>query len=146
MKIIGSYTNGNTLTTIYDNGTKTRITQDDDFDFSFAENMDIKVCNYCDANCPYCLIPGTEIKVEGGTKNIEEITVNDKILSYSKTKDSVEYQPCKKLYKRNVDEDIIVIETSSGSLRLTANHKIFTNRGYIRADEITIEDILYEAD
>ena len=54
MKIIGSYTNGNTLTTIYDDGTKTRTTQDEDFDFSFAENIDIKVCNYCDANCPYC--------------------------------------------------------------------------------------------
>lgn len=144
MKKIGSYINGNTLTSIYDNGTKTRFTQDDDFDFSFAENMDIKVCNYCDANCPYCLIPGTQIAVDGGKKNIEDIIVGDNILSYSQAKNGIEYQPCKKLYKRNVDEDIIVINTSSGSLRLTANHKIFTNRGYVRADEITTDDILYE--
>lgn len=54
MKKIGTYINGNTLTSIYDNGTKIRFTQDDDFDFAFAENMDIKVCNYCDVGCTYC--------------------------------------------------------------------------------------------
>lgn len=146
MKKIGTYINGNTLTSIYDNGTKIRFTQDDDFDFAFAENMDVKICNYCDANCPYCLIPGTKIKVENGVKNIEEIIVGDKVLSYSEAHNSVEYQSCKKLYERNINEDIIVMETSSGSLYLTANHKVFTNRGYVRADELTIEDTIYEMD
>lgn len=54
MKLIGRYVNGNTLTSIYEDGTKVRYTEDDEYDLKFAENIDVKICNYCDANCKYC--------------------------------------------------------------------------------------------
>lgn len=54
MKILGRYQNGNTLTTIYEDGTRVRYTQDDEFEFDFPENMDIKITNCCDMECPYC--------------------------------------------------------------------------------------------
>ena len=52
--LIGTYVNGNVHTSIYDDGTKIRFTDEDEFRFNFAENIDIKICNYCDRNCPYC--------------------------------------------------------------------------------------------
>jgi hypothetical protein len=54
MKLIGTYINGNCTTSIYDDGTKIRETQDDEFDAAFPENIDIKITNQCDMGCPMC--------------------------------------------------------------------------------------------
>lgn len=54
MEVLGFYKNGNFTTKIFSDGTKIRETEDDDFKPSFAENMDIKICNYCDMGCPFC--------------------------------------------------------------------------------------------
>lgn len=43
MKILGSYKNGNFRTAIFEDGTKIRETNDDEFQAAFAENMDIKI-------------------------------------------------------------------------------------------------------
>lgn len=42
------------MTTILSDGTKVRETKDDEFIPSFAENMDVKICNYCDRGCKFC--------------------------------------------------------------------------------------------
>lgn len=54
MELLGRYINGNFRTTILSDGTKIRKTKDDEFVPSFAENMDIKICNFCDMGCPFC--------------------------------------------------------------------------------------------
>lgn len=54
MELLGRYKNGNVITTIYSDGTKERFTYDDEFRPTFAENMDIKICNRCDRGCPWC--------------------------------------------------------------------------------------------
>ena len=54
MKLIGSYTNGNSRVRIYDDGTKIRETDDDEFDEVFPENIDLKITNRCDMGCPMC--------------------------------------------------------------------------------------------
>nr|DAR46311.1 MAG TPA: Molybdenum cofactor biosynthesis protein A barrel, LIGAND BINDING PROTEIN [Caudoviricetes sp.] len=54
MGLLGRYKNGNFVTTILSDGTKIRETEDDEFIPSFAENMDIKICNYCDMGCKFC--------------------------------------------------------------------------------------------
>lgn len=54
MGLLGRYKNGNFVTTILSDGTKIRETKDDEFIPSFAENMDIKICNYCDIGCKFC--------------------------------------------------------------------------------------------
>lgn len=55
-KVLGTYTNGNYRVKLYDDGTKIRIIDDDAQDFVpvFAENIDIKICDYCDMGCPMC--------------------------------------------------------------------------------------------
>ena len=54
MGLLGRYKNGNFVTTILSDGTKIRETKDDEFIPSFAENMDVKICNYCDMGCKFC--------------------------------------------------------------------------------------------
>lgn len=61
MKILGRYINGNFRTTIFDDGTVVRETEENEFIPSFASNMDIKISNYCDVGCKFCH--------EGSTKN-----------------------------------------------------------------------------
>nr|DAE28613.1 MAG TPA: hypothetical protein [virus sp. ctmTa7] len=54
MELLGRYKNGNFTTTILSNGTKIRETDEDEFIPTFAENMDIKITNFCDIGCPFC--------------------------------------------------------------------------------------------
>lgn len=54
MTILGRYKNGNYNVTLFDNGTKVRENKLDFFESSFPENIDIKITNYCDMDCPYC--------------------------------------------------------------------------------------------
>jgi len=53
-RLIGNYQNGNYDVLIYEDGTKIRETEDDEFTASFPECMDVKITNYCDRGCPYC--------------------------------------------------------------------------------------------
>mgnify|MGYP001055528982 FL=1 len=61
MNLLGIYKNGNFTTKLFSDGTKVRETEDDEFIPDFAENMDIKISNYCDMGCKFCH--------EGSTKN-----------------------------------------------------------------------------
>ena len=61
MNLLGIYKNGNMRTRIFSDGTKIRETEDDEFIPEFAENMDIKISNYCDMDCKFCH--------EGSTRN-----------------------------------------------------------------------------
>ena len=54
MELLGRYKNGNFSTAILSDGTKIRETEDDEFIPDHAENMDIKITNYCDMGCPFC--------------------------------------------------------------------------------------------
>ena len=54
MKKLATYKNGNTITTIYDDGTKTHFTKDDEFDFAFPECHDISISRCCDNVCEFC--------------------------------------------------------------------------------------------
>ena len=54
MKKIATYKNGNTYTTIYDDGTKTHFTKDDEFKFDFPESHDISISQCCDNGCEWC--------------------------------------------------------------------------------------------
>lgn len=68
MELLGRYKNGNFFTTILSDGTKIRETEDDEFIPDYAENMDIKITNYCDMGCPFC---HEEVEV-----NFEEVDFN----------------------------------------------------------------------
>ena len=54
MKLIGKYRNGNYDVMIFDDGTKIRETEANDFVPEFSENCDVKLTDKCDQGCPFC--------------------------------------------------------------------------------------------
>ncbi len=54
IKLLNEYTNGNYKVQIYEDGTKIKTTDDDEFIADFPDSMDMKITNYCDMNCPMC--------------------------------------------------------------------------------------------
>ena len=51
MKKIATYKNGNTYTTLYEDGTKEHFTLDDEFKFAFSESCDVQISQCCDNGC-----------------------------------------------------------------------------------------------
>lgn len=54
MKRIATYKNGNTYTTLYNDGTKEHFTMDGDFKFDFAESCDVQISQCCNNGCEWC--------------------------------------------------------------------------------------------
>lgn len=54
IKLIGKYRNGNYDVKIYDDGTKIRETEDDEFIPSFSENCDVLLTSKCQQLCKFC--------------------------------------------------------------------------------------------
>ena len=54
IKRIADYQNGNLHTILMSDGTKIHTTEDDEFNPSFAESMDIHISSMCDNECPMC--------------------------------------------------------------------------------------------
>ena len=53
-KLIAAYKNGNYNVELYDDGTKIRFGDVDEFIPAFPENMDVCITKRCDGGCPYC--------------------------------------------------------------------------------------------
>ena len=54
MKLLAEYQNGNYITEIYEDGTKIRTTEEDQFIPSFAENVDVHTSDCCNNGCAMC--------------------------------------------------------------------------------------------
>lgn len=54
MELLGMYKNGNTINKIFSDGTRICETEEDEFRFDFARNMDIKICDKCSMVCKFC--------------------------------------------------------------------------------------------
>ena len=74
MNIIGRYRNGNYTVSLYNDGTKVRETNDDDFIPAFAECCDMKITDKCDGGCPFCY--------EGCTSNGKHGDLNAEFLNH----------------------------------------------------------------
>ena len=105
-KKISEYINGNTLVTLYNDGTKIMFTKDNEFDLEFPTNIDVKITNCCNNVAPcnaFChegskpggkhaplsnfkfinsLVAGTEVALGGGAltthPKLEEILIKFK--------------------------------------------------------------------
>ncbi len=53
-KLLNEYKNGNYTVRLYDDGTKEKFTDGDFFKAEFPDSIDLKITNFCDANCPMC--------------------------------------------------------------------------------------------
>lgn len=134
MELLGRYINGNFKTTILSDGTKIRETEDEEFVPAFAENMDIKICNFCDMGCPFChegsttdgkfgdilnekfintLHPYQEVALGGGdaTSHPDLIPflqkLKDRKVIVNMTVNQIHFEKKQELIKKLVDEKLI---------------------------------------
>lgn len=80
MKLLGQYVNGNYFVTIFDDGTKIRENDLDNFTPSFPECADVKITNQCDMACRYCHENST---TDGKHGNIMNLKVFDSFHPYT---------------------------------------------------------------
>ena len=72
MNLLSKYNNGNYTVEIYDDGTKIRETEEETFEASFPENIDIKITNKCLNNCNFCF-ESSSPEGKHGNLNVEFI-------------------------------------------------------------------------
>lgn len=91
-----------------------------------------------------CVPAGTKIATPNGEKNIEDIfksaDINDKyVLSYNEEKNSIENDEiCDIWIVENVD--LLKIQTENSSIEIPREKEIMTKRGWIKAQDLIIED------
>jgi organic radical activating enzyme len=70
IKLISSYVNGNTVVSIYEDGTKVRTGFGESV---FPESMDVKITDYCDAGCKWCHEDSTTKGKHGDLESVVNI-------------------------------------------------------------------------
>ena len=91
-----------------------------------------------------CVHPETLITTDKGLKEIQYLNAGDLVLTINEETKEQEYKPIEKVHKNlrhSKSEQMYEIEMEDGSkLNITGNHKVQTQRGWVRADELTLED------
>jgi dUTP pyrophosphatase len=90
-----------------------------------------------------CVPAGTMIKTKNGEIEVEKLmneNINEIILSYNEDTKNIEDDELIDIWKVNYDE-LIKIETIEGDIvRIPENKEIFTNRGWVKAKELNLND------
>ena len=69
MKLLTKYQNGNYTVRLFNDGTKIRMNNLDNFTPSFAESMDVTITEKCNGHCKYCYLNCTEDKPHADLTN-----------------------------------------------------------------------------
>lgn len=100
---------------------------------------------------PYCPVGGgafcfagdTIVKMEHEHKRIDEIIKGDMIWTLNETTNKTELKEVNDIYTKTADDsyDLLEITLENGEiLKITENHEIKTNRGWIKAKDINNQD------
>ena len=104
-----------------------------------------EVLKTCEDDVNICLVPGTLVYRQDGKKGqgyqvIETIKAGDKVYTHQGRVRKV-----LKTYQRFVNEDLVVLNLENGEvIKVTENHPIYAKRGWIHANELNLDDILYK--
>lgn len=108
-----------------------------------SEFYDVGINTRCNAECDFCLPPNTKILTAGESKDIEKIEIGDLVYSYNEITGNIELKKVSQLFSRVYSGDLIELETEKGIVRMTSNHKVFTqNRGWVEAEKLNTDDII----
>jgi len=109
---------------------------------SSPELVDLKITNWCDKGCEFCLVPETMILTPDGEVAIKDIKINDIVYGYNNKEEKRVELVTEQIFERDYEGDLIVIEAEDGSeIKLTPNHEVYTlNRGWIKAENIEEND------
>ena len=86
-----------------------------------------------------CFSCDTLISTIDGYKKIKDIDYGDMVLSYNHDTCKAEYKPVIYKFCKGA-ESVLTVTTEFGKMVLTGNHPVYTQRGYIKAEELTNGD------
>ena len=90
-----------------------------------------------------CLTGDMEVLTTEGYIRIDQLDPTYRIISYNIDEDRLEEDKIIDWLHTSDVEEYYEIETETGLIKCTGNHLILTsNRGYVRADELTSEDLI----
>ena len=99
----------------------------------------------CVHNCQFCFLPGTQINTVYGTISIEDVKINDDVLGYDLFTQELCNQRVTNCHSRYHRGDIINLELNNGHfLHLTPEHPVYTQRGWVLAQDLCETDELME--
>ena len=92
-----------------------------------------------------CLLPGTKISMaDGSSRNIEDIKAGDKVMAYNEAQGTIEEAEVAQTFVHPATRGYLTV---NNKLRVTGNHPIYVmGRGWIRADELVVDDRLLHED
>ena len=97
--------------------------------------------NGCAMACVYCVASGTLISTPQGQIPIEHIQADDEVFAYDSLSQQIVVAITGDLASRNVDE-VLEIHAGDKTLHATSEHPVMTNKGWVRAEELTQGDKL----
>ena len=92
-----------------------------------------------------CLPADTKVKTDNGEKELADLNVGEKVLSYNHKNKTLEYKTITRVIKKLAPQKMYRLLLSNGTTIIsTDNHPHYTQVGYKQAKDITTGDILYE--
>lgn len=92
-----------------------------------------------------CLPADTKVKTDTGEKEIADIKVGDRVLSYNHDTGTTEYKTVYRIIKKPAPEKMMCLHLNNGTTIIsTSNHPHYTQDGYKKAEDIKTGDTLYE--
>lgn len=94
--------------------------------------------------CDECLSPDTMIATDKGYVEIRNVEIGDKVLTINETTGDYEFKPVVKVHKNlmmSSKEKMYELRMEDNSIiHITGNHKVNTERGWVRVDELNLDD------
>ncbi|BCM90014.1 hypothetical protein IAD21_01865 [Abditibacteriota bacterium] len=97
--------------------------------------------NGCASGCVYCVAEGTLISTPQGAKPVEQIREGDAVMSFDSSSGQLVTGRVSGLAQREVRE-LLEIEVGGKTLRVTAEHPLWTRRGWVKAGDLSEDDEL----
>jgi PKD repeat protein len=96
---------------------------------------------------PICFLAGTQVITAMGLKDIEDIRLGDKVLSYNEVTGKNEYSKAVRIFSRYRDKYIDVKLSNGTELKCTAEHPFYViGNGWVKAGELRLADKLVDKD
>lgn len=93
-----------------------------------------------------CFPVGTKITTFDGLKNIEDIKIGDRVLSFDDKTQTFGIKKVDYLFKKETPNNMVSLTLKGHHvIKCTLNHPFWTKRGWIKAENLTLDDeVLYE--
>ena len=98
--------------------------------------------------CDECFPSDTKITTIDGYKNIEDIKIGDKVLAFDEKTNRFAYKKVTDVFVKKMPESMMSLTLNAHHIiRCTCNHPFWTKKGWVKAEDLTLEDeVLYAID